>query len=65
MGDQSIVDIANLEHDLSKKSKRISIESPLTAFSELSVAEPTPIVQTQFPYNINADIWEIRDNKGS
>lgn len=36
-----------------------------TAFNELSVAEPTPVVQVQFPYNINTDIWEIRDNGGS
>ncbi len=36
-----------------------------TAFDELSVAEPSPIVQVQFPYNINTDIWEVRDNNGT
>ncbi len=36
-----------------------------TAFDELAVAEPTPVVQVQFPYNINTDIWEIRDNNGT
>ncbi len=36
-----------------------------TAFGEQSVAEPTPVSQVQFPYNINTDIWEIRNNNGS
>lgn len=36
-----------------------------TAFGELSTAELSPIVQVQFPYNINTDIWEIRDNNGT
>lgn len=44
---------------------RIGVIQPLTAFSELSVAEPSPVVQVQFPYNINTDIWEIRDNNGT
>lgn len=33
-----------------------------TAFGEGSVAEPTPIVQLQFPYNINTDLVEKREN---
>ncbi len=33
-----------------------------TAFGELQVAEPTPIVQCQYPYNINADVIEKREN---
>lgn len=37
----------------------------MSAFGERSVAEPTPIVQVQFPYNINTDIWEVRDNNGT
>ena len=46
--------------------REISVDNQQkTAFNELSVAEPTPEVQVQFPYNINTDIWEIRDNKGS
>ncbi len=36
-----------------------------TAFDELSTAEASPVVQVQFPYNINTDIWEIRDNNGT
>ncbi len=33
-----------------------------TAFGELIVGEPTPIVQLQFPYNINTDLVEKREN---
>lgn len=33
-----------------------------TAFGELLVAEPTPIVQLQFPYNVNEAVAEIREN---
>ena len=40
-------------------------QAPKTAFGELSVSEPTPVVQVQFPYNINLDIWEVRDNNGT
>ncbi len=43
----------------------ISEQFQKTAFSELSVAEVSPVVQVQFPYNINTDIWEIRNNGGS
>lgn len=35
-----------------------------TAFGELSVTESTPVVQLQFPYNINTRIVEVRDNFG-
>ena len=73
MGNDSEIDIANLEHDSSASAKKVlSVDSSgkeviqaKTAFDELSVAEPSPIVQVQFPYNINTDIWEIRDNNGS
>ncbi len=41
------------------------IVTQVTAFGEQSVAEPTPVVQVQFPYNINTDIWETRNNNGS
>ena len=37
-------------------------ESQRTAFGEQSVAEPTPVVQLQFPYNINTDLVEKREN---
>lgn len=37
-------------------------EDQKTAFGELSVAEHTPIVQCQFPYNVNLDVLEIREN---
>ena len=38
------------------------VEDQKTAFGELAVAEHTPVVQIQFPYNINADIIESREN---
>ena len=41
------------------------IKQTKTAFGELSVAEPSPVNQVQFPYNINTDIWEKRDNNGT
>ena len=36
-----------------------------TAFGETSVAEPSPVVQVHFPYNINNDIVEVRENHGT
>jgi hypothetical protein len=33
-----------------------------TAFGEQATAEPTPVVQLQFPYNINTDLVEKREN---
>ena len=41
------------------------IEPDKSAFGEQAVSELTPVVQVQFPYNINTDIWEIRDNNGT
>ena len=38
------------------------IEDQKTAFGELAVAEHTPVNQIQFPYNINTDIIESREN---
>ncbi len=43
----------------------ISNQFQKTAFDELSVAEASPVNQVQFPYNINTDIWETRDNGGT
>ena len=37
-------------------------EDQKTAFGELAVAEHTPVVQIQFPYNINTNIIESREN---
>ncbi len=34
-----------------------------TAFGELPVAEPTPVVQLQWPYNVNSRITESRPNQ--
>lgn len=34
----------------------IAVDVPLTAFGEVMVAEPTSIINLQFPYNINTDI---------
>ena len=36
-----------------------------SAFGEQSVAELTPIIQLQFPYNINAQLVEERTNNGT
>ncbi len=37
-------------------------EDQKSAFDELLTAEPTPIVQLQFPYNINTALIEKREN---
>jgi len=37
----------------------------LTAFGEQSVAQALPVVQLQFPYNINAEIVDDRSNGGT
>lgn len=39
--------------------------SPRTSFGEVSVAEPTPVVQIGFPYNLNTQILDVRNNKGT
>ncbi len=36
-----------------------------SAFGELSVAELTPVVQLQFPYNLNTRLVNVRDNGGT
>ncbi len=38
------------------------IEDQKSAFGELLIAEPTPAVQLEFPYNINTEIVESREN---
>jgi hypothetical protein len=38
------------------------LEDIKAAFGELLVAAPTPVVQLQFPYNINSDLIEKREN---
>ncbi len=43
----------------------VQTQAQVTAFNELSIAEPSPIVQVHFPYNINADIIKTRNNKGT
>lgn len=40
----------------------LSESNPKTAFGELSVANPTPEVQIDFPYNINAGLMTTRTN---
>ena len=37
-------------------------EDTKAAFGELLVAAPTPVIQLQFPYNINTDLIEKREN---
>lgn len=41
------------------------ISSPISAFGEVLIAEPTPVVQVQFPYNINNRLVETRLNNGT
>lgn len=40
-------------------------EETKTAFGELSTAEPTPIFQYDFSYNINNKLWDDRSNNGT
>ncbi len=40
-------------------------DNPKAAFGELSSAQPTPLVQVQFPYNINSRLVETRANNGT
>lgn len=42
----------------------IEVKGPLTSFGEVFVAEPTPIVQLQFPYNINTRLILTKENNG-
>lgn len=53
----------NLRVRLDKNPLPVS-ETSVTAFGEISVAELSPVVQLQFPYNINRDVIEVRDNNG-
>lgn len=46
-------------------TNKVSIGGPVTAFGELAAAEVTPQVQIGFPYNLNEQIIETRDNGGS
>ncbi len=46
-------------------TKVTPVEDQKTAFGELVTAEPSPVVQLQFPYNINTDLVEVRDNHGT
>ena len=43
-------------------SRTFTEKNAKAAFGELLTAEPTPVVQIQFPYNINTDIIEKREN---
>lgn len=56
-----VYDGANWVRDKTVVVEQVSTVTK-TAFGEGSVAEPTPIVQLQFPYNINTDIIEKREN---
>jgi hypothetical protein len=41
------------------------IEPQKSAFGETEVTEPTPVVQLQFPYNINTRLVDTNENGGS
>jgi len=43
----------------------VSVLNPRSAFGEISVAQHTPVVQVQFPYNINEEILVERSNNGA
>ncbi len=49
------------------EDNRLPVDVPLqtTAFDELSISELTPVVQTDFSYNINPNIWESNLNGGT
>ncbi len=40
----------------SDKALSVSIDSPTSSFGEIAMVEPTPVVQVDFVYNINADM---------
>lgn len=42
----------------------VEITGPTTAFGELVVAEPTPIIQLQFAYNLNSRLVAEHNNSG-
>ncbi len=45
--------------------RNVKITNQQTAFDELSIAELSPVVQIQFPYNINSEFIETRANGGT
>lgn len=55
-----------MEYDATNRGWRLvapaTQQNQKSAFDELLVAEATPIVQLQFPYNINTEIIEKREN---
>ncbi len=51
-----------LDTGAANMAQDVSITTPITAFSEVAVAEPTPIAQIQFPYNINPGLVIAQDH---
>lgn len=44
---------------------KIALETPNSAFGDLRIAEITPIIQTEFVYNINTRIWTTSTTNGT
>jgi len=40
----------------------VNVSGPLSSFGEMSTIEPTPVVQLQFPYNINSKLVISKEN---
>lgn len=56
---------ANAKRIVQYDSEGNEVIQQFTAFGEQSVAEPTPVIQVHFPYNINSEIVETRNNNGT
>lgn len=54
--------VANVNADTS--SLDVGIKEPLTAFGEVTIAQMSPQIQAQFPYNINSAQWIIFPGNG-
>ncbi len=59
--------LTNTTHraEVTIQNELVTTSKNLSAFGETSVVELSPVVQLQFPYNLNTDLLEIRDNGGT
>ncbi|GAH07283.1 unnamed protein product, partial [marine sediment metagenome] len=48
-----------------ERNPKTSIDSPTTAFGEVSTSHKNPQVQIKFPYSINTEIVQILTNNAS
>lgn len=62
----AFLDSSNVDRDGSYAHPNpVELTKPLSAFSELLVVEPKPLVQIKFPYNLNPDLAFVRHNHAS